>query len=170
MADTYPKNTIDDNGVLFLYQKIKGEMPTKTSDLVNDSTYQTAQNVADSITAALQTLTIPTKVSDLQNDAGYQNQTQVQTAINTAIAGISNLHFDWSHQTLPVTGEENVIYAIPTGDVSDPYDFFVWKPDGQGSGSYIRLDFELDMSGYLQKTDLHFMTNAEIEALLTPNN
>ena len=87
-------NTIDENGVLYIYNKIKGEMPAKTSDLINDSTYQTAQNVADSITAALGTLSIPTKTSDLQNDSGFQNATQVQTAINTAIAGISNLHFD----------------------------------------------------------------------------
>jgi hypothetical protein len=161
---TYPVNTIDDNGVLYIYQKIKGEMPSKTSDLVNDSTFQTAQNVADSITAALATLSIPTKTSDLQNDSGYQNATQVQNAIDTAIAGIENLHFDWSYSQLPAQGEEGIIYAIPTGSQTDPYDFYVWKPGNPGQ--FVKLDFNFDMSGYMLKTDLHFMTNAEIDALL----
>jgi hypothetical protein len=33
------KNTIDDNGLLYVYQKIKGEMPSKMSELTNDSNY-----------------------------------------------------------------------------------------------------------------------------------
>lgn len=158
-------NTIDENGVLYIYNKIKGEMPAKTSDLINDSTYQTAQNVADSITAALGTLSIPTKTSDLQNDSGFQNATQVQTAINTAIAGISNLHFDWSYSQLPVSGEDNIIYAIPTGVQADPYDFYVWKSGSPGS--WVKLDFQMDLSGYMKTSDIHWMTNAEIETLLS---
>ncbi len=158
-------NTIDENGILYIYNKIKGEMPTKTSDLINDSTYQTAQNVANAITAAIQTLSIPTKTSDLQNDSGFQNATQVQQAIDTAIAGISDLHIDWSYSQLPTTGDENTIYAIPTGDVEDPYDFYIWKPGTPGE--WVKLDFKFDMTGYLKVTDIHWMTNAEIETLLS---
>lgn len=160
---TNVKNAIDDNGVLYLYQKIKGEMPSKTSDLLNDSTFQTAQNVADSIAAALATLTIPTKVSDLQNDAGYQNATQVQTAIDDAISQIGGLSIDWSHQTLPASGDSNTIYAIPTGGADDPYDFYIWNST---DNKWIRLDFNIDMSGYMKTSDIHWMTNAEIDALL----
>lgn len=160
------KNAIDDNGVLFLYQKIKGEMPSKTSDLVNDSTYQTAQEVANSITAALATLSIPTSVSELANDAGYQNATQVQTAINTAISSIEDLHIDWSYSTLPATGSNKIIYAIPTGDTSDPYDFWVWNDTAQAGSNWVKLDFKIDMSGYMKTTDIHWMTNSEIDALL----
>lgn len=160
---TNVKNAIDDNGVLYLYQKIKGEMPSKTSDLVNDSTFQTAQNVADSITAALATLNIPTKVSDLSNDAGYQNATQVQTAIDAAISQVGGLHIDWTYQTLPASGDSDTIYAIPTGDADDPYDFYVWNGS---SNRWIKLDFNIDMSGYMKTSDIHWMTNAEIDALL----
>lgn len=158
-------NTIDENGILYIYNKIKGEMPTKTSDLLNDSTFQTAQQVASAITTAIQTLNIPTKTSDLQNDSGFQNATQVQTAIDTAIAGISDLHIDWSYSVLPASGEENVIYAIPTGNVEDPYDFYIWKTGTPGE--WIKLDFNIDMTGYMKVTDIHWMTNAEIEALLS---
>ena len=33
------KNTIDDNGLLYVYQKIKSEMPSKMSQLDNDYNY-----------------------------------------------------------------------------------------------------------------------------------
>ena len=157
------KNAIDDNGVLYLYNKIKGDIPTHVSDLTNDANYQTALEVATAINTAIGGLSIPAKVSDLSNDANYQSDTQVQDAINTAIAGIDNLHFDWSHQELPQTGESNVIYAIPTGDTSDPYDFYVWNST---SSTFVKLDFEIDMSGYMKTSDIHWMTNAEIDALL----
>lgn len=55
------------------------DIPTKLSQLLNDSGYQTAAQVQSSITAA-----VPTKVSDLTNDSGFQTAAQVQTAISTA--------------------------------------------------------------------------------------
>lgn len=52
------------------------DIPTKVSDLINDSGFQTASQVQTAITAA-----VPTKVSDLTNDSGFQTASQVQTAI-----------------------------------------------------------------------------------------
>ena len=160
-------NSIDDNGVLFLYNKIKGEMPTKTSDLANDSTFQTATQVATSINTAIQALSIPDSVSDLTNDLNFQTQTEVQTLINTAIATIEDLHIDWSRSELPATGNTKIIYAIPTGDADDPYDFWVWNDTAAAGHNWVKLDFKIDMSGYMKTSDIHWMTNAEIDALLS---
>ena len=52
------------------------DIPTKLSQLLNDSGYQTAAQVQTAITAA-----VPTKTSDLANDSGYQTAAQVQTVI-----------------------------------------------------------------------------------------
>lgn len=52
------------------------DIPTKVSQLQNDSGFQTASQVQTAITAA-----VPTKVSDLTNDSGFQTASQVQNAI-----------------------------------------------------------------------------------------
>ena len=55
------------------------DIPTKLSQLRNDSGYQTAAQVQTAISAA-----VPTKTSDLTNDSGFQTAAQVQAAISTA--------------------------------------------------------------------------------------
>lgn len=77
-------------------------MPTKVSDLANDSQFTTKSYVDGEVAQAghvddvqvngtsvvsgkVASVTMPTKVSDLTNDADYRNATQVQSAINTAI-------------------------------------------------------------------------------------
>lgn len=51
-------NFLDKTGLGLVWAKIKALVPTKTSDLTNDSGYITSSSV-------------PTKVSDLTNDSGY---------------------------------------------------------------------------------------------------
>lgn len=52
------------------------DIPTKVSQLLNDSGFQTASQVQGAITAA-----VPTKTSDLTNDSGFQTAAQVQTVV-----------------------------------------------------------------------------------------
>lgn len=54
-----------------------------------------------------------------------------------------SLHFDWSHQTLPQTGDTNTIYCIPTGDTSDPWDFYAWNDTDQ---EFVKIDFNMTIS------------------------
>lgn len=60
-------------------------VPTKVSDLTNDSGFQTASQVNTAIEQALDDKAdkseIPTKVSELTNDSGYQTASQVQGAV-----------------------------------------------------------------------------------------
>lgn len=44
---------IDKTGLREFYTKIKDKIPTKTSDLTNDSNYMTAEQVTAAITTAL---------------------------------------------------------------------------------------------------------------------
>lgn len=57
------------------------EMPTKTSDLTNDSNFvdTTAMNAA--IQAATGAISVPTKTSQLQNDSGFVDSDDVAAAI-----------------------------------------------------------------------------------------
>lgn len=44
---------LDDNGVLFYTQQIKNHIPTKTSDITNDSGYVTQSDVDSSISSSV---------------------------------------------------------------------------------------------------------------------
>ena len=48
-----------------------GNVPTKTSDLTNDSNYVTSTDVTTAINTAVGNIDVPTKLSELQNDASY---------------------------------------------------------------------------------------------------
>lgn len=67
------------------------------------------------------------------------------TAITNAIGNIdvAGLHVDWSYTVLPATGNSNIIYAIPTGDTEDPYDFYAWNDADQ---EFVQIDFKIDIT------------------------
>lgn len=84
-------------------------------------------------------ITIPVKLTDLTNDAGFitktvndltnyysKNETYTQQEVNNLIASIQKVTIKIV-DTLPTTGEENVIYFIPkTGSNNDSYDEYMW--------------------------------------------
>ena len=114
------------------------------------------------------TSSIPTAVSDLTNDLDFQTGTEVATAIDEALAGITGIDFEIV-QTLPQTGEKGVIYLVPNsgGSGSDIYDEYIWITNS-GVGSFEKIgSTDIDLSGYVQFTDILYATNAEIDALFT---
>lgn len=60
-------------------------IPVNTSDLVNDSDFQTGDDVIDAIAGAISGLDIPTRTSDLINDSNYQTSDDVDGAIDKAL-------------------------------------------------------------------------------------
>lgn len=114
------------------------------------------------------TSSIPTAVSDLTNDLDFQTGTEVATAIDEALAGITGIDFEIV-QTLPATGEKGVIYLVPQsgGSGSNIYDEYIWITNS-GVGSFEKIgSTDIDLSGYVQFTDIIYATNAEIDALFT---
>ena len=63
----------------------QSDIPTKVSELTNDSDFQTASQVA----AAISGINVPTKVSQLDNDSDFQTGTQVSNSIATATSGLA---------------------------------------------------------------------------------
>ena len=145
---------LDSNGLLYLWQKLKiefakyavaGDIPTKVSDLTNDSEFQTATQVDTAITGK-----------------GYQTETQVNNLITAAIADIQGVTFEIV-QTLPATGEAGTIYLVShSGSAPDVYDEYIYVNNGwEKLGTT-----DIDLSGYVQDTDLVAITNAEIDTIV----
>lgn len=117
---------------------VEAEIPTKTSELTNDSDYTTKQYV-DGELGTLEA-SIPTKVSQLQNDSSYATTTQLTDAVGDITS------FDFQVVTeLPATGTKGVIYLVAhTHDTNDVYDEYIWITD-----EYERLGtLDVDLSGY----------------------
>jgi hypothetical protein len=153
---------LDYDGLLYLWQKINARyatvesVPTSTSQLTNNSDFQTGTQVASAISAA-----VPTKVSQLTNDSNYQTGSQVSAAIAAAVSGIETIKFEIV-QSLPASGASNVIYLVPVSGQQDVYDEYIYI-----SNSWEKIgNTDVDLSGYVQAADLVAVTNAEIDTIV----
>lgn len=104
----------------------------------------------------------PTGLSEFTNDTGFQNSAQVQSAINSAIGSITHFYFQ-KVESLPPTGEDNVIYLVPNTDPESQnlYDEFLYV-----DSAFEKIgETDIDLSNYWSKTDLVAITNGEIDNL-----
>ena len=122
----------------------KATIPTKTSDLTNDSNFAT-------------TSAIPTNNNQLTNGAGYQTASDVSSAINTALT--SAMTYKGTKATvaaLPSTGNKVGDLWHVTADGGE----YAWDgTDWQELGSVI------DLSDYVEDTDLVAITSTEINTI-----
>lgn len=179
MADAqFEFDGLDYDGLLYVWQaKIKPalaakanstDLPTKVSELTNDTGFITSSSLPTKVsdltndTGFITSSSLPTKVSDLQNDSNFQTSTQVSSAINAAISNIEKLTIDWSYQELPVSGQPNIIYAIKVANTGDTYDFYIWN---NADSVWVQLDFNVDLSNYVQKSQVKAITNAQIDTI-----
>lgn len=111
--------------------------------------YQTAANVEGIITTK-----------------GYQTESQVSSAITRALAAQEAKRYVKveSFASLPVTGEDGVIYLIPHahGD-SDAYDEYFWNSTDNKYEKYGNTD--IDLTGYVEDADLVEVDAAKIDTL-----
>ena len=128
----------------------------KQDKITFNKTYNASTNKA----ATMQD--IPTNNNQLTNGAGYQTSAQVQTAINSALAGITGIDFQVV-TSLPTTGVKGTIYLVANGgENNNSYDEYVyvnskWEKIGTT---------QVDLSNYLQSTDLVEFTNDEIDTIV----
>lgn len=158
-------------------------VPTKVSDLTNDgdgtsgSKFATESYVttnggkidtikvngtAQTITNKAVDITVPTNNNQLTNGAGYQTASDVTTAIGTAIAGIQGISYSIV-ASLPATGQAGVIYLVSnSGSGRNIYDEYIYV-----NNAFEKIGTtEIDLSGYVQETDLVAITNAEIDTIV----
>ena len=155
-------NRLDDNGLLYLL--------TLLEPLLGDANViETVQKNGVALTVSNKTVNIevPTN-ADIQTIVeayGYQTSSQVSTAIQTALAGVTQIDFEVV-QSLPQTGTKGVIYLLSnSGTGSNVYDEYIWI-DGTPSGSFEKIgSTSVDLSGYVQSSEMHALTNAEIDTI-----
>lgn len=198
------KKYLDDNGLLYLIQKIKSWLKGKvdvetgkglsTNDFTNEEKEKLANlenytlpkasstqlggvkvgtgvSVDDDGTINVEELdwanikNKPTNVSQFTNDAKYQTSDEVTAAIASAIAGVTQFE-QIIVETLPTTGEKGKLYLVPNTNASGKniYDEYLWI-ESSGSFEFVGTT-DIDLSGYLQKTDLEAITNAEIDTIV----
>ena len=89
-------------------------VPTKTSQLTNDSGFQNATQVKATVTGQ-----------------GYQTQSQVQSLINSAVGNITSIKYE-KVSSLPAAGSNGVIYLIAhSHGAQDIYDEYIWLAESK---------------------------------------
>ena len=130
-------------------------VPTNTNQLTNGAGFITGITSTDVTTA------LGFTPYNSTNPSGYQTASDVSTAINTAIAGITGIDYQIV-QVLPATGEKGVIYLISNSGTSpNVYDEYIWV-----NNAFEKIGTTaVDLSGYVQYTDLVAYTNSEIDTI-----
>lgn len=159
-GDGVVDNSAKLGGQLPAYYAKATDIPTKTSQLTNDSSFTTMKAVEEK---GYQT---SSQVNSIVTGKGYQTASQVTSAINTAIAGVTQ--FDLQIVTeLPTTGKKGVIYLIAHAHgTNDSYDEYIWVTNGSKNKFEKIGNTDIDLSAYLKKTDIVAITNAEIDTIL----
>ncbi len=150
-----------------LWTAIKTELAKKAniSDLDN---YTTPDAVASAIVAALADYPDNTTVQTTIENALAEYMTTSEIAnligstVSAAIAGSGHIKFSLV-DTLPDSGEDNIIYLVPNGETSgNVKDEYMWvneKWEVLGSTS-------VDLANYWSKDELAIMTAEELKAIL----
>ena len=127
---------LDDNGLLFLLQQIKVKMDAMAVTI--DSTV-----TADGVNAV--------------------NGKAVYDFVTAAIAGISGFHAEIV-SVLPDVGQTNILYLLAksTAASGDGYDEYLYI---NGAWELIGST-DIDLSGYVQASEMHAITNAEINLIV----
>ena len=121
-------------------------VPTKTSQLTNDSGFQNATQVKATVTGQ-----------------GYQTQSQVQSLINSAVGNVTAIRYE-KVTSLPATGATGVIYLVAhSHGTQDIYDEYIWIADTKTFEKIGNTD--IDLSGYVKATDLTAITTDELNAM-----
>ena len=100
---------------------------------------------------------------------GVISNADVNTLIQTALAGFERISFEKvaTYGDLPATGQNGVIYLVPNaGTTPNIYDEYIWYTDSSttpATSGYEKIGTTaIDLSGYVQHTDIHLLTNQEI--------
>ena len=121
-------------------------VPTKVSQLTNDSGYQSATSVESIITAK-----------------GYLTQSLVQSLINSAVGNITSIRYE-KVTSLPATGSNGVIYLLAhSHGTQDIYDEYIWLSETK---TYEKIgNTDIDLSAYVKKSELTAITTNDLNTM-----
>lgn len=162
---------LDENGLVYFWSQLKSQLFNKqdkvdgkglsTNDLTNElkTQYDKAQpNIIESVMLNSVVQTPVGKVVSLN----VVTASEVDNKISTALAGITSFSFVIADK-LPETGSSSSIYLIPKDpEVSDIYEEWIYV----NSSWEIIGTTAIDLTNYVQFTDLNPITNVEIDAII----
>ena len=160
---------LDNNGVLYLWQKITNLFVKKeagkglsSNDLTDDILAKiddTSDKVAEIEASDYQTADDVQSIVNQILDNGYQTEEDVQDAINAALANINKKDIV---ESLDEMTDPNTVYLIASGTSPNAYDEYIvvdGQPEKIGST-------EVDLTGYLKEEELEAITNSEIDTIV----
>lgn len=161
-----PTNTyvrLDDDGLLYLLQLLKPIIEASGDTNVIEVIQKNGVN----LTVQNKTVNIPIPTDlDIQTiveSYDYQTEAQVQQLIDDELAGITGIEFEIV-STLPASGVKGVIYLVGT---QSPYDEYIWIEPTGGTAYFEQIgSTAVDLSGYVQASEMHALTNAEIDTIV----
>lgn len=121
-------------------------VPTKVSQLTNDSGFQTS-----------------TQVDSIVTGKGYQTQSQVQSLINSAVGNITSIRYE-KVTSLPATGSNGVIYLVAhSHGTQDIYDEYIWLAETKAFEKIGNTD--IDLSAYIKKSEVTAITANDLNTM-----
>lgn len=152
---------LDENGLLYVLTLLKPIIDAAGENNVIEVIQK--NGVALTVQNKTVNIEVPTN-TDIQNlitAYGYQTATDVDTAITEALADITGIEFEVV-QTLPETGVKGTIYLVANNGTSpNIYDEYIWV-----NNAYEKIGTTaVDLSGYVQATEMHALTNSEIDTI-----
>ncbi len=148
----------DDNGLLYLIQKIKTLLGNKVDKENGKGLSTNDYTNADKTTVT----NIDGRVTTLEN-AGYQTASDVQTQINNSLASVMTYkgtvanYSNLPSSNVAVGDTYNITNASEYNNAGDNA---TWN-----GTSWDILGSNIDLSSYLQDSDLIAITNAEIDTM-----
>lgn len=155
---------LDDNGLLYLLTLLKPVIENAGDKNVIEKVKKNGVALAIDPSDKSVDVIVPTdaEIETLITSKGYQTETQVQQLIDDELAGITGIDFQIV-ATLPASGVKGVIYLV--GDAS-PYDEYIWVEPTGGTAHFEQIgSTSVDLSGYVQASEMHALTNAEIDTI-----
>lgn len=161
-------NRLDDNGLLYVLTLLKPIIDAAGEDNVIEIIQK--NGVALTVQNKTVNIEVPTDAdiqglisTALENGSDpYQTESEVQQLIDDELAGITGIDFQIV-TALPSTGIKGVIYLVGT---TTPYDEYIWiEPTGSAAHFEQIGSTSIDLSGYVQATEMHALTNSEIDTI-----
>lgn len=164
---------LDENGLLFLWQQILSQFVKQengkglsTNDLT-DELLQKINNAADStFNGNYESLTSQPQINGITLSG---NKTLDDLGITNAITDIvgNSTHIGFevveNFESLPQTGTVGIFYLIPNKSTdNNKYDEYIWIQKNASYELIGQIQSEIDLSGYLKKTDISPLSNSEI--------
>ena len=155
-------NRLDDDGLLYVLTLLEPVIAAAGENNVIEIIQKNGVN----LTVQNKTVNIPipteSDIESLITAHGYQTASDVTTAINDALADITSIDFEIV-TALPTTGVKGVIYLVGT---ITPYDEYIWIEPTGGTAHFEQIgSTSIDLSGYVQTSEMHALTNSEIDTI-----